>query len=241
MTASDVHERLGQLLGAYALDALDPGERELVERHLVECDTCRRELDEHRATIALLVPSTEAPPELWSRIAASLPAANGSVRTSAPSPSARRRRWSRRALVPALAALSAAGLAAALTLVFTGAPDPGRPSSEAAVASLQEDVSVRGQALLYDPASYDGHLVLELDGVPAAPSGHHYEVWVLRDGDGAEMEAVGAFSTRNGSVRVDLPLPGPGEYVAIDVSLEADGGPPEHSGTSLAGGTFGPA
>ena len=37
---------------------------------------------------------------------------------------------------------------------------------------------------------------------------------------------------------LELPLPGPGDYRAVDVSVEADGGPPEHSSVSLAGGSF---
>ena len=55
---------------------------------------------------------------------------------------------------------------------------------------------------------------------------------------GGEMEAVGAFTPTSGDVELDLPLPGPGDYAAVDVSVEEDGGPPAHSDTSLAGGTF---
>ena len=62
-------------------------------------------------------------------------------------------------------------------------------------------------------------------------------MWVLREGDEA-MEAVGSFSPSRRDVELDLPLPGPGDYRAVDVSLEEDGGSPEHSGHSLAGGEF---
>ena len=41
------------------------------------------------------------------------------------------------------------------------------------------------------------------------------------------------------NVELDLPLPGPGNDAAVDISVEEDEGPPAHSDTSLAGGTFG--
>ena len=82
-------------------------------------------------------------------------------------------------------------------------------------------------------------LALELENVPAPPAGHHYEVWVLRTEGGGEMEAVGSFTPDGERTRLDLPLPGPGDYQAVDISVEPDGGPPEHSSVSLAGGRFG--
>ena len=61
---------------------------------------------------------------------------------------------------------------------------------------------------------------------------------MLRHDGGGEMESVGAFTPTSNDVELDLPLPGPGDYAAVDVSVEEDGGPPVHSDTSLAGGTF---
>ena len=80
--------------------------------------------------------------------------------------------------------------------------------------------------------------MLELENVPQSPAGHHYEVWVLRTEGGGEMEAVGSFTMDGEDARLELPLPGPGDYQAVDVSIKPDGGPAEHSGVSLAGGTF---
>jgi len=42
------------LIGAYALDAVDDDEREMVERHLTDCASCREELREFRATAVRL-------------------------------------------------------------------------------------------------------------------------------------------------------------------------------------------
>jgi hypothetical protein len=52
------------------------------------------------------------------------------------------------------------------------------------------------------------------------------------------MEAVGVFTPIAQDVELELRLPGPGTYRAVDVSVEPDGGSAEHSGRSLAGGRF---
>jgi anti-sigma factor RsiW len=46
--------QLHTLVGPYVLDALDPEERELYERHLARCDTCAYEIRELRETAARL-------------------------------------------------------------------------------------------------------------------------------------------------------------------------------------------
>jgi hypothetical protein len=99
---------------------------------------------------------------------------------------------------------------------------------------MMQTADVAGTVALYKPDRPDGLVVVDLKNVPAAPEGHHYEVWVLRPGDGEEMEPIGAFTPRDGTARLVLRLPGPGEYVAVDISVQEDGGSPEHSGKSLA-------
>ncbi|MGZ4705939.1 MAG: anti-sigma factor family protein, partial [Acidimicrobiales bacterium] len=43
-----------ELIGAFALDAVDADEREAVERHLADCPRCRNELAGHLEVAALL-------------------------------------------------------------------------------------------------------------------------------------------------------------------------------------------
>lgn len=67
------HDEISELLGAYALDAVDPDERDVVEAHLATCARCRAEVADHREVAALLANSgTDAPEGLWDRIAGSL-------------------------------------------------------------------------------------------------------------------------------------------------------------------------
>ncbi|MGA3216518.1 MAG: anti-sigma factor [Acidimicrobiales bacterium] len=71
------HDEIEELLGAYALDAIDDDERREVDDHLLTCPRCRAELAAHREVAALLGNSVSdapvpAPDELWDRISASL-------------------------------------------------------------------------------------------------------------------------------------------------------------------------
>ncbi len=67
------HEEVVELLGAYALDAVDGEEREVVEHHLQNCSRCRQEVAEHREVVGMLASGwLPAPEGLWDRIATTL-------------------------------------------------------------------------------------------------------------------------------------------------------------------------
>ena len=67
------HDEVTDLLGAYALDALDPTEHQAVDRHVEDCRVCRAEVAEHCEVAGLLTPGwAKPPPGLWDKIAASL-------------------------------------------------------------------------------------------------------------------------------------------------------------------------
>ncbi len=68
------HEEASELLGAYALDAVDGEEFTELEAHLATCPRCRAELDSLREVAAAMGNSVEPLPEgLWSSIASRLP------------------------------------------------------------------------------------------------------------------------------------------------------------------------
>lgn len=109
------------MLGAYALGALDPAERRQVADHLVGCSACRAALARHeRATTALglSVAPVPPPPDLAQRLLAEIGQGNGLTRPpAAPAtgavpvpPIAEARRWRR----------AATGLAAAAALLLLG-------------------------------------------------------------------------------------------------------------------------
>lgn len=70
---NETYDEFSELLGAFALDAVDPDERERIELHLLECPRCRAEVSEHREVAALLSQSgAQAPDGVWDRIVAEL-------------------------------------------------------------------------------------------------------------------------------------------------------------------------
>jgi anti-sigma factor RsiW len=73
MRSGSAHDEIQTLLGAYALDAVEPEEAAVVERHLAACPRCRAEVDAHREVAGALGNTVVAPPaELWDRIAGRL-------------------------------------------------------------------------------------------------------------------------------------------------------------------------
>jgi anti-sigma factor RsiW len=165
---SQTHDELRELLGVYALDAVEGDERAAIERHLATCPRCRAEVEEHREVAALLAdPGADAPPGLWDRIAGSLDEAPPPLVLTPLAPRAvRRRRW----LPPA-----AIGIAAALLIAVLGAQ-----------VRQQDDLINRLEASAADPllASYERALgdpdstVVELAGVRGV------QAVVLPDGTG---------------------------------------------------------
>ena len=76
-----MHDEIKDLLGAYALDAVEPDEAALVAAHLGGCEECRREVDGYRRVAALLPRQELAPPDaLWERIRRRTTAGRGPIR-----------------------------------------------------------------------------------------------------------------------------------------------------------------
>ncbi len=67
------HEEIAELLGVYALDAVDVDERDAVETHLVACPRCAAEVADHREVAATMAyTGAPAPAGLWTKIVESL-------------------------------------------------------------------------------------------------------------------------------------------------------------------------
>lgn len=67
------HASIAELLGAYALDALEPEERSIVEAHLAACPRCEAEVTELQQAASMLGNDVaDAPSALWDRVAARL-------------------------------------------------------------------------------------------------------------------------------------------------------------------------
>jgi anti-sigma-K factor RskA len=221
MERAEIHE----LSAAYALDALDPAERDAYEEHLARCAECREAVAAFQDVAADLAYEADAPPPppaLRERILAEA-RTDGSNVVAFP-----RRRW----LAPVAAAAAVAAGVAALALSFWAADlsqqlDDERASlhlSEEAVAMLADPDARRipldgaEGMLVVDEESGEGWLVLR--GLESAPSEKTYEAWVIEDG-----EAVPAGLFAGGGVSTVVSLAAPvSEGAVVAVTLEAQGG-----------------
>lgn len=67
------HDEIEELLGAFALNAVDADEAAEIETHLLTCPRCRAEVDSHREVAAMLGSAGgPAPDAVWARIAGRL-------------------------------------------------------------------------------------------------------------------------------------------------------------------------
>ena len=196
---------LEQLLGAYALDALDDGdEREQVQTHLARVPAARDEIVALHEVVALLASSgpSEPPEGLWERIEAALEAEPPRLRLPlAPSRRAARR-WGLGMRVAA--AVAAASAAAAVITAFVVNDEMSRQEDRlarvearvaqqgtrrAALAAAADPTArtvhleatgtaaVRASAMVV--AMPDGEGFLMAQDLPALAPGRTYQLWAM--------------------------------------------------------------
>lgn len=215
----DVHE----LTAGYALDALDPAERETFEEHLSSCERCREELQGFWQVSGALAHAADGPMPPASLRGRILEQARSERSNVVP---LRRSRF----LVPALSSVAAVAAVAAIGLGLWATSlsnDLDGAESELAVLEHPDARTSRsdgGKADLVVTPSGDAALVVrDLD---PAPAGKDYEIWVFEDGvpqrAGLFQEPGVALLTR----QVE-----PGQMVAV--TLEPDGGLDAPSGAPI--------
>jgi anti-sigma-K factor RskA len=198
---------LDDLLGAYALDAVDNDEREQVEAYLDRTPEARSVVAEYRETAALLAQSgTEAPPGLWERIEQTLEEEPPQL---APPPPERavafesRRTRPRRGIAAAVGVAAAVVLVAFLTVKVVQQDDRidelGRATETGSVLAAAETASRDPNAARVTLSSTDGaleaHAVYLPDGdgflvqhnLRPLPPDRTYQLWALLGGPGAEQ------------------------------------------------------
>lgn len=205
------HDQIAELLGAYALDAVEEDERALVEAHLEVCEECRSEVDRHRAVASLLSISSEpAPASLWDRVREEIEPGPGAEHASV---TPLRRRW-----MPAAAAAAVAAVLAGVVVIQTNritrldtelaAANQTVVELEATIAAgdldpVAELVASSPEAMvltLTGPAG-NGTVVLLPDGTgfllrhdlePLPPSERTYQLWAVQAGEVISAGILGA-------------------------------------------------
>jgi hypothetical protein len=179
-----VHDDVAELLGAYALHAVDADERALIEAHLEECPRCRAEVRDHELVAALLGNSGgDAPDGVWDRIASTLEEAAPPMRLVLPEgPAQVRRRVVGRRRPSARVALGLVAAAAVLLVAVLGVQVVRQDHRLGRLQAAMEDQAMLGAAsvALSDPGAHKA-LLTSADGKLTATA------VVLPDGTGYLM------------------------------------------------------
>ena len=197
------HAEIEELLGAYALDAVDDDEANAVEVHLRQCPRCRDEVAAHRQTAALMAHGgTDAPAGVWDRIAGSLTEVLPGVARTLPwaQPPQRRRRMP---IVPMLAAGLAAAAAIVVVLGVTIAHQDRRLDrlslAQSATAALVNPaahtahmVSADGSVSVDAVVLPDGRGYVVRDSLPNLPGDRTYQLWSLETGGPVSLGVLGS-------------------------------------------------
>jgi Anti-sigma-K factor rskA len=202
------HQELEDLLGAYALDAVDGDELEQVEEYLEHDSAARARVAQYREATALLAqPDVEAPLDLWRRIEDSLEARQPDKGSAVVAIETRRSR-SRRRLATAIAAAAAAVLIAVLGVKLVQQDDriddlAGRVDGGGGVLAAARNALSDPQAERISLASSDGRLEARIvylpdgegyvldDNLSELTPDRTYQLWALV-GDRRAPKAISA-------------------------------------------------
>lgn len=224
---SDIHA----LVGAYAIDALDDIERAAFERHLDECPACQAEVADLREAAAMIGATVAAQPspELRERVLAEIatvrPLPPSTDRPVATATAGRRTRFRPRGLIAAAAAVIALGAGAAVVQPWDDdTSERNLTASEQLLAAddaeaFTEEVAGGGEATVVRSSSRN-QAVLVASGLPEAPAGSVYELWLIHDGD---MVSAGLMTGGD----KELWLEGdPATASGFGITIEVEGGSP---------------
>jgi anti-sigma-K factor RskA len=186
---------IDELLGAYALDAVDDDERRVVDAYLAANPGARAEVDQHREVVTLLAFGDDAPEGLWDKIVLSLddpgaeaPAPGPELAKVLPARRPDRRRWW-------FGALAAAALVAVVALsIALVRKDNTSPSLASAYTSAKADPANKTVLLTTDGTTRatavvepSGRAFLDPTALPPLASDRTYQLWALIEGESAPV------------------------------------------------------
>jgi anti-sigma-K factor RskA len=242
------HEPIEELLGAYALDALDEHERRQVEAYVEVNPRARAEVEAHREVATMLAFSgAPAPDGVWDRIVAALeerpPAPGPELARVLPMERSRRSRWTSIGGAAA-AAIAAAVAAVVITVAVRDDVAPVASPSDAveeafgdawadpdgrrAVLVSDVDDGLRAEAVV-EPS---GLGFLSASGLPELPQSETYQLWGVYGDD--DVISLGVIGNRPGIE----PFTAEGDVQAVVITREAAGGVVSSTSGALLVGTL---
>jgi anti-sigma-K factor RskA len=230
MSRHDSH----MLTGAYAADALPPGEAAAFERHLRHCPACAEEVRGLRETAARLAMATAVtpPPEMRTRVLAAVP----QIRQLPPTGRSRHakagKRTGTRRLSAARAGVTAGilALAAAVAFLFVTQVSTSRQLQQAqasnrAIAAVLAAPDARIESV---PASVGGTVnavmsardreaVVTTADIPSLPETRVYQLWVITASGAAKSAGLLAVTSSGSAAPVLASGVKPGDQLGITV------------------------
>lgn len=198
---------MDDLLGVYALDAVDDDERRAVEEYLATSPRARAEVQQHREVATMLAWSgMDAPDGLWDKIAGSLEGSESAPESVLgrvlPMRSSRRRSWGRTAGSWALATAAAALIAFVAVRVASNSSDASMsaPIERAVAAAFANPKSVQAQMTSVNESSLkvravvdpEGNGYLLADSLPRLDPSRTYQLWGQIDGELISLGILGS-------------------------------------------------
>ena len=248
-----MNESLHLLTGAYAVGALDPAELAEFEAHLVDCPECSAEVRGLLGTAARLASAeaVEPPARLKAAVMAQIattrqlppleaPRAEESGEAAAPAEGGvvvpmRRPGWSwgQKALASAAAVLAVVSIGLSALLAQSSST---RQQLDAQQQTITRVLTASDARTLAGPVEGGGRgavvvspslgtTVFVASQLPAAPTGHTYELWYL----GADGNAVpaGTFVPGADGHATTVLTGAPGQAAAVGMTVEPAGGSPQ--------------
>ncbi|MFD7069658.1 anti-sigma factor [Streptomyces sp. NPDC059913] len=231
--ATDAHT----LAAAYALGALDDGERQAFDAHLHACEACRQEAAEFEATAARLAAAVSQPPPAAAK-AQVMEAIDGvrQLPPRVPAPAAvpalgdmLRRRAVPLALAASVAAAALGGVAVWQAQNGQGLKQQARRAQQqldtvSAVLAAPDARTLHGKAAngaltTVVSSGRQNKAVFTAAGLPAPGAGRTYQLWLDHDGT---MRPAGLID-HDGTVVLDGD---PADAGAVGLTLEPAGGSP---------------
>jgi anti-sigma factor RsiW len=206
------HDEVAELLGAFALDAVDADEAALIEAHLGTCPRCAAELVQHQEVAALLANAgSDASVELWDKIAARLdppgdppPAAvvlDAALADALPrrvSERRRRARWSAAGAIGAVAAAVIALLAVQVGRLDNRVPTPDQQAQAALRSPGAHLVALHGTSPSTSTVTAADLVILPSgsayvinDHLPGLASDQTYQLWGIEQGRTVSLGLLG--------------------------------------------------
>ncbi|MGD7706354.1 anti-sigma factor [Microlunatus sp. Y2014] len=235
---SDIHDDAA----AYAVDALDEADRADFERHLANCEECRRTVEVMREDLSELagLQETPPPPEVRSAVLGAIASPDASEPDTASAPAGRtpRGRSTRTAWLVAAAALVVALALGGWVVQLQVRQAEVRQADESMAALLgAPDLTVHQVSLAGVPGSYlvstgQNRGVFIARDVPQPGADRSYQLWAITGGRPTSVGLV----DHGGTLRVWFDGVADAEQLAI--TIEPAGGSPEPTTEPLAVATL---